>query len=176
MENYENERTNVTGLDNAANRKEAEYDLVQALLEATEYKTDEENVSEVDIKRNGKFLFRVHMHPISDSDVRQARKKATSYVPNPNGKKLPKIESDFNSTKFNSWLIYLATTEEDQTSIWGNPAIMKKFMLAEPAESIDVLLTVGEKRRLSDIVSEISGLDDDDTEEETKDTEEYAKN
>lgn len=171
------DKTNVTGLDTANNRKDAEYDLVKSLLEAAEFKTSDDNITEVDIKRAGKFLFSVHIHPISDPDARSARKKATIYMPNPNGKKLPPIEKDFNNAKFRSWLIYLATTEEDQQKIWGNNAIMQKHNLAEPWESIDVLLTFGEKSALFDQVTKISGLDDDgdsiDTEGEEMDVESF---
>ena len=168
------EKKDVTGLSTATNREEAEYDLVKALLESAEYKTAEDEITEVEIKRGKRYLFTVHMHPISEPDVRTARKKATTYMPNPNGKKLPQIEKDFDSAKFNAWLIYLATTEEDQQKIWGNPAVMQKYGLALPVESIDVLLTLGEKRKLADLVSDISGMNDD--EEENVDQEEYAKN
>lgn len=160
-----NEKKSVTGLDLAADRKEAEYDLVKSLLEAADYKTDEQNITEVEIKRAGKYLFTVHIHPISDPDIRAARKKATKYMPNPNGKKLPPIERDFDNASFGSWVIYMATTEEDQQKIWGNPSVMQKFGLAQPYESIDVLLRLGEKRKLMELVTDISGLDDEDDEE-----------
>ena len=175
MATKETEKNIVTGLDQANDRKEAEYDLVTALLESADFKTADDNITEVEIKRSGKFLFSVHIHPLSDPDARFARKKATIYMPNPNGKKLPPIEKDFNSAKFSSWLIYLATTDEDQQKIWNNKAIMQKFNLMEPWESIDVLLTMGEKRKLVDLVTNISGMDDDE-DEEIVDTEEYAKN
>lgn len=175
MANTENEeKKDITGLDLASDRKEAEYDLVKSLLEAADFKTAEENVTRVEIKRGGKFMFAVNMHPISEPDARLARKRATVYMPNPNGKKLPPIEKDFDTAKFNSWLIYLSTTDEDQQKIWGNPTIMQKFGLAQPYESIDVLLTLGEKRKLADLVTDISGLDDD--EDENVDQEEFAKN
>lgn len=172
------EKTNVTGLDTASNRKEAEYDLVKALLEATDFKTSEDSITEVEMKRAGKYLFTVHIHPISDPDSRLARKKATIYMPNPNGKKLPPIEKEFNSSKFRSWVIYLATTEEDQAKIWGNPAVMQKCGLAEPWEGVDALLTFGEKSALFDKVTEISGIDEDGNpdEDENMTEEEYAKN
>lgn len=163
--NNENENKSVTGLDLAADRKEAEYDLVKSLLEAADYKTDEKNITEVEIKRAGKYLFTVHIHPISDPDIRAARKHATRYMPNPNGKKLPPIEREFDNAKFGSWVIYLATTEEDQQKIWGNPQIMQKFGLAQPYESIDFLLRLGEKRKLMELVTDISGLDDEDDED-----------
>ena len=169
------ENKNVTGLDSASNRKEAEYDLVKSLLEAADYKTADDAITEVEIKRNGKFLFSVHIHPISDDDARLARKKSTVYMPNPNNKKLPPIEKELNSAKFTSWIIYLATTEADQQKIWGNPTILQKFGLAQPVESIDVLLKFGEKQKLGDLVMDISGIDEDGS-EDTMDEVEFAKN
>ena len=177
MTTKDTEKTSITGLDSASNRQEAEYDLVSALLEAAEFKTSEDQITELEIKRAGKYLFSVHIHPIGETDTRTARKKATIYMPNPNNKKLPPVEKDFDVAKFNSWLIYIATTEEDQKKIWGNPAVMQAKGLLQPVESIDVLLNYGEKRKLVDEVMKISGMDDDESnEEETKDEEEYAKN
>lgn len=165
----EKEKTNVTGLENAKDRKEAEYDLVKSLLEAAEYKTSENNIVEAEIKRNGKFMFSVHLHPISETDVRLARKKSTRFMPNPNGKRFPQIEKERDESEFKSWLIYLATTEEDQQKIWGNRTLMDAQGLMRPVESIDVLLTAGEKNRMVDVVTNISGFDDEEesmTEEE----------
>lgn len=178
MSTKETEKKSVTGLDQATNRKEAEYDLVTALLEAADYKTSDDCITEAEIKRQGKFLFSVHIHPISESDARFARKKAGIMMNNPNGKKLPQIEKEFDTSIFNSWLIYLATTEEDQKKIWGNPQVMTKFGLKFPYETVDVLLTLGEKRELADLVTKISGMDEDEDDEdnETIDQEEYAKN
>lgn len=173
MATNETEKKNVTGLDSATNRKEAEYDLVKSLLEAADFKKADDQITEVEIKRAGKYLFTVHIHPISDPDSRFARKKATIYMPNPVNKKLAPVEKDFNNSKFGSWLIYLATTEKDQQQIWGNPAIMQQFGLMEPWESIDILLTLGEKRALLDQVTKISGLDDDDDEEVEMDEETF---
>ena len=163
----------TTGLENAENRKEAEYDLVQSLLASAEY--TENTITEVDIKRKGVYCFTVHFHPLSDQDVAFARKKATEYMPNPQNKKLPPIEKSFNTNLFNSWLIYLATTEEDQQKIWGNPALMKAKGLSLPVEGVNALLTFGEKRKLSDLVIELSG-ESDEEEEEIVTKEEYAKN
>ena len=167
------ERENITNLDQTENRKEAEYDLVASLLAAADFKKADDQITEVEIKRAGKYLFTVHIHPISDPDSRFARKKATVFMPNPVNKKLAPVEKEFNNSKFGSWLIYLATTEEDQQKIWGNPAIMQKFGLMEAWESVDVLLTLGEKRALLDQVTKISGLDDDDEDEVEMDEETF---
>lgn len=161
-------KENVTGLDTAYDRKEAEFDMTRALLAAAEFKTAEDNITTVDIKRAGKLLFPVRIHPIADTDIKLARKKATTKMPNPNGKKYPPIDKDFDSVKFKSWMIYLATIEEDQQRIWGNPTILQKFGLMEPAESIDVLLSAGEKSKLVDVVTDISGFDDEEDENVTE--------
>lgn len=165
----------VTGLESANDVKEAEYDLVAALMEAAGYREDKDLITPVDIKRGGKFLFTVHIRPIGDMEVKAARKRATTMMPNPQNRKLPKIEKEFNSGLFNNLIIYAATTDEDKANIWGNRAIMDKFSLVEPHESVDVLLTVGEKTALADLVVDISGMDSSDNEEEVS-KEEYVKN
>ncbi len=167
------EKTNVTGLDSATNRKDAEYDLVQSLLEAAEFKTSDDNITDVNIKRNGKLLFTVSVHPISDPDTKFARKKATIYMPNPNNKKLPPIEKDFDDALFTSWIIYLATTDGDRERIWGNPSLMKAKGIDKPVESIDILLNLGEKRALFSKIYEISGMEEED---EDMDEVDFAKN
>ena len=102
---------------------------------------------------------------------------------NPHNKKLPKIVKEEDPVMFKSWLIYLGTTEEDQKKIWGNPAVMKRHGIMLPAESIDVLLTAGEKDMLFDELSKITdmnedndGGDEDNDGNEPMDEVEYAKN
>lgn len=148
--------------------QDAEYNLVEALLEAADYQSD---IVNAEIRRKGKLLFTVHIRPIGDKETRKARKKATTMLPNPNGRKLPKIEGEFDPELFNSWLIYLATTEEDKKQIWGNKQVMDKYDILQPVEMIDILLRSGEKGHLVDLVAEISGMD-----EESDTLEEYAKN
>lgn len=161
---------NVTGLENATDRKGAELDLIERLFMAAGYKEADDSIVEIDITRNGMYLFTVHIHPIGDDDVAKANKEAAIKIKNPNGKHLPKIQADSDRSKYKSWLIYLATTEEDQKQIWGNPALMKKLGIFQPWESIDKLLTLGDKNKMVDKIAEISGLDDD---EEDMDEEEF---
>lgn len=163
------EKQNVTGLDAAVDRKEAEYDLVTALLEASSFKTAEDSITEATIARNGKFLFMVRIHPIGDNDVRQAQKQAGIYRDNPTNKKLGKVKVDSDAAKLASWLIYLATVDEDQEKIWGNKQVMGKFGLMQPWETIDYLLKKGEKDKLLEQVFEISGMNDDEDDEQMDD-------
>lgn len=167
----------ITGISTASNRADAEMDITTALLKAAAFKEDDDTVREVDIKRNGEVLFSVHVHPITDGDARAARKKATTFMKNPNGKGLPPIEKEFNSAEFHSWLIYFATTGEDRKRIWGNKAVMEQTGAGVPADTIDKLLLIGEKTKLVELVMDISGMSDDDEDEnENVSMEEFAKN
>ncbi len=157
-------------LDIATDRASAEYDLVKSLMEAADYRNSADSITPVDIYRSGKFLFTVHFHPLGDDEVRQANKKATKYGKNPKGAKYPQIEKDFNISLLHSWLIYLATTPEDQEKIWSNPTIKSNLGLLQNVETVDALLMSGEKAALVEKISEISGFNED------FDPEEHAKN
>ena len=148
--------------------REQEVDILTNLLEAADYVN---HVTTAKIVRNGKHMFDLHLHPISEGDILTARKKATSYMPNPNGKNLPPVEKDFDPSLYRSWRIFLATTEEDKKVIWGNKTLKDKYNIMSSAEVVDVLLTAGEKDMVYDLIDEISGFGSD-----SISTEEYAKN
>lgn len=179
MSKNEKETKDLTGLENTAaiaeegySAKDTEYNLTASLLQAANFRNDEANLQEIEIRRAGKFLFSFKVHPISDADARKARKRATKYMANPNGRKLPPIEKEFNSALFHSNLIYMATVEEDQQKIWNNSSVKEKYDILEPVDCIDVLLQVGEKLEIVDTIMDISGMGGI---EETSE-EEYAKN
>lgn len=159
-------------------QKGKEEDIVSALLSAADFRNDEELITPIEIKRNGKKLFSFNVRPVSDEEVAFVRKKTRKMYPNPAGKKYPKIEGEIDAPQFNSRLIYIATVEDDRERVWGQRAVMDKFNLVEPWETIGVVLTAGEKSRVADVVMEISGMQDDEADnEETLDSiEDYAKN
>lgn len=177
----EKEKKDLTGLEIAAEntakakgttQKDVEYDLTTALLKAAEFRTSEDAITEIDIRRNGVYFFTLHVHPISDTEARKCRKRATKMMDNPNNRKLPKIEKEFDQALFNSLIIYTATTEEDKKNVWGNKAVMDKHDILDPIDTIDLLLAVGEKVEIVDTILDISGMDSQD---ETT-PEDYAKN
>lgn len=179
------EKKDITGLDIAAantakaegtSMKSVEYDLTKALLSAAEFRHSDDAITEVEIRRGGNYCFTVRIRPISESESLKCRKKATTYMPNPNGRKLPAIEKEFNSSLFHSHLIVMATIPEDQEKIWKNQAVMEKYDILNPAETVDLLLAVGEKIDLVDTIMDISGLTPDLDGEEESDLEDYAKN
>lgn len=173
MSEKNTEKKDVTGISTATNKADAEMDITTALLKAAAFKTDEENITEVEIKRNGEVLFTVNIHPITDGDARAARRSATTFMKNPNGKNLPLIEKEFNSALFHSFLIYFATTEEDRKRVWGNKALMVETGAGRPAETIDHVLKMGEKTELVNLILDLSGMDDEDEEVSMED---FAKN
>lgn len=173
----ENKETkNVTGLEDVkpANKKAEEFNLLANLLDAANFKNDEGEIKEVEIRRNGRYMFTVHVHPIGEEESQKAHRKATKKKKNRRGQFVATDEVD--SKLKNSWLIYYATTEKDQKEIWGNPEFMEKLDLIEPVESIDLLLKVGEKIQLIDTIFEISGWAEDEDDEEILSDEEYVKN
>ncbi len=75
--------------------KEDEYDLVSSLLAAAEYQQTPDMTKEVEIRRNGRLYFTVHVHPVSEDDISLARKKASKYYENPQGKKPRESEGNW---------------------------------------------------------------------------------
>ena len=161
-----------------------EEDIVTALLEAAEFRSDEDLVTPIELKRNGKLLFTFRVRPVSDEELNYVRKQTRKMYKNPAGKKYPPIEGSIDLAKFNSRLIYVATVEEDRERIWGQRAVMDRYDLVEPWETVGIVLTAGEKNRITDVILTISGMNEDADADEEEDEgtekleslEDYAKN
>ena len=156
----------VTGIPE--NVEEVQYDLLESLLEAANYKEDEDNLRKIQIKKGDKFLFEFTVRPLSEDEISKARKQSAKYMKNPGGKHLPKIETEVDYPQLKARKIYLATIEEDRKKIWDNKTIKEKFDLIEGWETVDKLLSGGWKNAVNEVIDEISGYEIDLTE--------YAKN
>ena len=167
MAEIENKTIEETGISETMSDK----DLLANLLEAADFKVDERK--RIDVRRNGKLLFSFRVRPLSEDEILSIRKKATSYMPNPAGKHLPKVEKEVNYPLLRSWKIYTATVEEDRKKIWGNVALKEKLNVIQDVETIDALLKGGEKDAISDIIDDISGYGEG---EHEVTLEAYAKN
>lgn len=168
-----NEETKATGLPKQEVIDRTEEDLITSLLAAADYKDDEGIQKLVEIKRGGKMLFSFHIRPLGEPELQRIRKLSTPMYPNPEGKRLPKIEGDIRYGEFKSRKIYEATVEADREKMWDNPALKKGLQakgidIMENWEIIDAVLMAGEKNVLNDAIDDISGYDMDLTE--------YAKN
>ena len=136
---------------------EEEFDLVEGFLKAVE--NIEETTTPIEIRRDKKLFFKFNIHPITAEDMRTAQKKATTYIPDPRSKKLPKIEKDRNKAIYQSYIVYLATCKEDKAKLWDNPELKAKFGVMEGFELIALGLLSGEIESILDKIDEISGFD-----------------
>lgn len=154
--------------------KENEMDLVQGLLEAADFRSDDSLQTEIQIKRNGKLYFSFKIRPLSESELLAARKHAVVKMPNPNNPKLPPIEKEIRVEEFTAWKIFYATVNKED--VWENQAVMnglekKGFTVLRGIDVINTVLRAGEKDAIDDQIDKLSGFYD--TEESLED---YAKN
>lgn len=152
-----------------------EIDYITGFLKAAEML--EETTKTIRIERKGQLLFTFKIHALSEEDMMRAKKMATTYMPNPANRKLPKVEKDFNKPLANSCLIYLATTEEDKNRLWDNPQLKDKLdVVGMGYEMIDKVLTPGEKSAVIEQIDELCGYTDADDENEEPTDIDLAKN
>lgn len=142
--------------DNKARRKALERRLSDLMPAAESSPGYIDEITEVEINRIGKLILTVHVHPISEKDFNTAKLLATN-------------DGELDMALFNSGIIYLATTEEDRKKIWDNIEIRQHFKrdgeeTLAPVETIDRLLTVGEKFKLTEVIMKISGISEDEDE------------
>lgn len=147
--------------------REQEYNLLEGLLKAASFT---EKLTPVRIERDGQHMFTFHVHGLSEKDKMDAYKKATTYMANPAGKHLPQIEKETPNELYRSYIIFLATSEEDKQKIWGNKELKQQLGVLRSAETIDLLLLAGEKDAVVDLIAELSGFG------AQLSTEEFAKN
>ncbi len=166
-----------TGLPSREKVLASEEDMIAGLLAAAEYENDENIIKTVRIERNGKFFFEFKIHPLSEKELTQIRKRSTDYYRNPAGKNLPKVEGDIRMAEFRSRKIYAATCDDDKEKLWDNPKVKaglkaKGHDIIESFEVVDAVLMGGEKYQVSEAIDDISGYNDD----EQLELEDYAKN
>lgn len=166
-----NKDTNLLGLDGSSNFERDEYNLVNALMQASNFKEDGEKKL-IEIRRDNKVLFSFTIRPLSEEEVDKCYEKATSYTANPAGRKYPPIPKKTNKSLQNSYMIYTATIDEDKNKIWDNPDFKSAKGIVQGVESVDLLLKAGEKERVLEEISGISGF----SEEIKLDDEEAIKN
>lgn len=152
--------------------------MLEGFLKAANYKKDNNLTREYKVIRNGEHLFSFHVRPISDKELRDAKKAATRFGKNPMGKNYPPIEISFDATLGNSYLIYFATTDEDKRDIWDNKQLQQavaqqnNVSVDMGVELIDQVLTNGDKEAVIDLIDELMGNEED----VDVDPEDYAKN
>lgn len=112
----------------------------------------------IEIKRGEKIYLRFDVHSISEGDVEKARDKATTYARSPEGHA---VKKNFNTDRFKSHIIYLATDPKDRKVIWENPDVMSEYGILDPSGTIDKILSMTEKRGTFEFIMRHSGMGPD---------------
>lgn len=171
------EETKPTGLPSAEIIKMSEEELINGLLEAADFETDENVQKNIEIRRAGKLYFQFRVHPLSEKEMQKIRKQSTNMYKNKGGSFPPKIEGDLRVDEYRSRKIYAATVAEDREKLWDNPKVKSALRtkgkdILENWEIISAVLMAGEKFEVTEIIDDISGYNDDNNLEPV----EYAKN
>lgn len=152
-----------------------EEDFIQGLIDAAQFANDE--TQRIEIVRDGKLYFAFNIRPLSSEEYDKCRKKHTKYVRNRQlGMKMPE---DTNRVKYQSAIIYQATTEEDRAKLWDNrkvwDALNAKYdHIMNGLDVIEATLKAGEKDKILEAIDKLSGYDND--LEEIGTLEDVAKN
>lgn len=148
-----------------------ETDILRGLLDAATSTEEERKV--IEIARKGKVFFRFSIRPLTEAEYNACRDKATKYKKNRRlgGIKMP---DDTDAARYRSFLIYEATTLEDQKKVWNNKAAWDQLNVISGVQLIDKVLLPGEKEAVIEQIDRLSGYDLD--EEEDNEAEEVVKN
>lgn len=133
-----------------------EDDILGGLLAAGAYKDDDSENKTIQIIRQGAVVLEFRVRPVSEEENAKYQKRNSTYKRNKvSGEK---IRTEFDRTRYRSQLIYEATVDEDREKIWDNKAAWNKFAVLNGIDLIDCVLKAGEKERIIDTISEISGF------------------
>lgn len=137
-----------------------EEDFIQGLISAAEFAAEE--TQRIEIVRDGRLFFAFTIRPLSSEEYEKCRKRHTKYVRNKQlGMKMPE---DTDKVKYQSALIYQATTEEDRAKLWDNRKVWdslnaKKDRIMNGLDVIECTLKAGEKDRILEAIDRLSGYD-----------------
>lgn len=144
-----------------SNILENEEDILSAVLNAANAKDDEDNYEEIQIKRKGISCFKFRIRPITGDELKSCDKKAAIYDKK-GGYGRGKVPIGRDDSKYNSYIIYTGTIDEDRSKIWNNRKIKESLHAMEVCDVIEKVLLAGEKTRIVDRILTISGYSDDD--------------
>lgn len=151
---------------NTDDLKEYEGDILNALMDASNYKQDESERYLIRVVRNNTILLKFHIHPLSEEDYDKCRQKNTKYVRNRRiGTKLPESTND---VRYRSQVIFTATVKEDREKLWNNKEAWAQLNVASGVDLIDKVLKGGEKDKILEQIDKISGYDNSQLEETIK--------
>lgn len=137
-----------------------EEELIQGLIDAADFQVND--VKKIEIYRDKKLAFEFHIRPLTSEEYNRCKKKWTKYVRNKQfGMKLPE---ETNTVKYQSAIIYTATTKEDTEKLWDNKRVWqalrdKGLQIMNGLDVIEFTLKAGEKDKILEAIDSISGFD-----------------
>lgn len=151
--------------------RENEDSLLESLLAAADYATNEERI--IEIIRGGKSFFSFTIHPISEDTIQQIRKKYTNYAKN--RRTGTRVADELDVAKFRCSMIYNSTIDKDKEKIWDNKELQeslrrKGYRIINALDVIEAVLLPGEKDKIMEAIDCLSGYgeDEDDMGDEDK--------
>lgn len=151
----ENEDITMTKEEKNAEIRKYENDILAGLLEAAGYKTNNEEMVKIQIKRNGLIVLEFRIRPLSEEEYQACKRRHTNYKKN---RQLgTRVAESVDAAKYRSDLIYEATVQEDREKIWCNKEAWNRLSVLNPIDLIEVVLKAGEKDAILEKLDEISG-------------------
>ena len=163
------EDRDFTEEENKAQLRLHEDDIIQGLLDASDYATEE--TMHIEIVRNERLYFAFDIRPLSEEEYNKCKKKYTKYVRNKQlGVKMPE---ETNTVKYRNALIHTATVQADREKLWDNRKVWKALedkglQIMNGLDVIEYCLKAGEKEKVLEQIDRLSGYEEN--------IEEVAKN
>lgn len=130
-----------------------EGDIVNALLESSNYLSDKSEYRKLSIPRKEKIMFLFTVRPLNDDELAKCRSQ--------NLKNRGKRNETLDNARFASQVIYTATIDEDRAKLWDNQAVWNKLNVVSGIDVINAVLKPGEKTAIIEEINKICGYDDD---------------
>lgn len=137
---------------NEINEEQFEQDFVAGMLEAAKTRINPETPT-IKIIRNEKLLFTFRVRALDEDEWQSCRRKSLMNRGKPT--------EEVNNARFINQVIYEATLEEDKEKTWKVKQLWKQFGVVTGSELVGKILSVGEKNKIFEVISNLSGYYDD---------------
>lgn len=137
---------------NEINEEQFEQDFVAGMLEAAKTRINPETPT-IKIIRNEKLLFTFRVRALDEDEWQSCRRKSLINRGKPT--------EEVNNARFINQVIYEATLEEDKEKTWKVKQLWKQFGVVTGSELVGKILSVGEKNKIFEVISNLSGYYDD---------------
>ena len=145
-----------------------ERETLDALFKLGNFRNEESERKTIELKRNGATVLSFRIRPISEEENDACLRENSTYKKDKRTGIVTRTKTD--QIRYRSHLIYMATIDEDKY-IWENRTAWDRFSVLSAPDLISAVLTQGEKTKIIEAISAVSGYGDD-----YADDEETAKN